>query len=86
MALKDKFETAGAWRLWSVRLAALFGLASTAFFYVLTYAPDALIGVLNSLPPEMRAGFPPSLGLILAGAATAVRLWKQSHPGKKDEA
>jgi hypothetical protein len=84
MALKDRFETAGAWRLWSVRLAAVAGVLWTAFAFVLTYAPDTLIGVLNSLPPEMRAAFPPATGLILAGVAAAVRLWKQAHPEKKD--
>lgn len=84
MSLKDNFETEGALRLWSVRLAALAGLLWTAFAFVLTYAPDALIGVLNSLPPELRAAFPPATGLVLAGVATAVRLWRQAHPEKKD--
>ncbi len=74
MKLIDDWK-AKVWKLWSVRLAAI---ASAMIAYVLA-APDVLLSVLNSMPTELRAAFPPFAGMGLFAFVTLVRLWKQSH-------
>lgn len=67
------------WKLWSIRLAAF---ASVVISYVVA-SPEILLQVLNAMPPEMRAYFPPVFGFVLFGVITMVRLWDQNH--KKGE-
>jgi hypothetical protein len=64
-----------AWRLWSLRLGVI---ASGLITYVLT-APDVLLQVLNSLPPELREWLPAFAGPALLAIVTITRLWNQNH-------
>lgn len=61
------------WRMWSVRLAAVLSAVAA---YVLA-SPDIIVRVMNELPPEFRAAFPPATGVLLFVLVTAVRLYKQ---------
>ncbi len=61
------------WRMWSVRLAAVM---SAVVAYVLA-SPDIIVRVMNELPPEFRAAFPPATGILLFALVTVVRLYKQ---------
>ncbi len=71
--LVDNWRT--AWRWWSIRLAALLGFVAT---YLLA-APETLVQVINTLPPELRGWVPPLLGPIITGAIVLVRLWRQGE-------
>lgn len=62
-----------AWHLWSVRAAAAVGVGVSA----IVAAPDVLLNVLNSLPPETRAAISPVVGIALGGAIALIRLWAQ---------
>lgn len=64
-------------RMWSVRLAAAASVAAA----VLLSAPDVALGVLNSMPAEMRSALPVWLPLLMFAAPTLTRLLKQE---KKD--
>lgn len=64
-----------SWRWWSMRLNAM---AAVMITYVLA-APDVLLGVLNSLPADLRAVFPPMVGIVLFALVAAVRLYNQGH-------
>ncbi len=75
--LVDDWHT--AWRWWSVRLAALFGVLAT---YLLA-APETLVAVIHSLPAELRGWLPPLAGPVLTALIVLVRLYKQK--GKADE-
>lgn len=68
-----------SWRWWSMRLNAAAALLIT---YVLA-APDVLLSVLNSLPADTRAVFPPAAGIVIFLLVAGVRLYKQNH--KDDE-
>lgn len=65
-----------AWRWWSVRAAAVLGLLATALFA----APETLVSVIHSLPPELRGWLPPLAGPLLTAAIVLIRLWKQGEP------
>jgi hypothetical protein len=71
--LVDDWHT--AWRWWSIRLAALFGLIAT---YLLA-APETLVQVINILPPELRRWVPPALGPLITGLIVGIRLYKQGE-------
>lgn len=62
-----------AWRWWSVRMAAVAGLAVT----FIVAAPETFLGVLNSLPADMREKLSPVIGIAVAVLVTLTRLWKQ---------
>lgn len=62
-----------ALKMWSMRLNLA---ASLAVAYVLA-SPDVLLQVLNALPPEMRAVFPPFVGVALFALVAVARLVKQ---------
>tara|TARA_B100000678_G_scaffold288018_1_gene295682 strand:- start:212 stop:448 length:237 start_codon:yes stop_codon:yes gene_type:complete len=62
-----------AWRLWSVRFAAL---GSAAAAYILA-DPGVVFTVMNALPHAVRAFFPPFFGLGLFGVITLIRLLRQ---------
>ncbi len=64
-----------AWRWWSIRAAALFGVVAT---YLLA-APETLVQVIAMLPAELRGWVPPLAGPILAALIVIVRLWKQGE-------
>ena len=79
MKLKLIDDWKKAHRLWSMRLNLI---ASAIVAYVLA-APEVMLGVLNSLPPEMRSLFPPFAGFALFALVTLARLAKQKE--KPDE-
>lgn len=62
-----------AWRWWSVRIAALFGVVAT---YLLA-APETLVQVINSLPAELRGWVPPVLGPLITALIVGIRLYRQ---------
>lgn len=63
------------WKMWSVRLAGLFGLLG-AFFADPNNAA-MWTGALYGLPPEVRKILPGAVFLLLAAVPTAVRLLRQ---------
>lgn len=71
--LVDDWRT--AWRWWSVRAAALFGVLATA----LLATPETLVSVIHSLPAEMRGWVPPIAGPALFALIVLIRLWKQGE-------
>jgi hypothetical protein len=60
------------WKLWSVRLAALFGLIG-AYFSDPTNAA-MWTNTLYGIPPEYRKLLPGAVFLVLAFVPTAIRL------------
>jgi hypothetical protein len=73
-----------AWRLWSVRIAALGALATA----LLAASPDALLAAWQALPPDVRELVPVELDRWIAPAlfalATVARITRQK--GQGDEA
>lgn len=69
--LVDDWRTAFRW--WSVRIAIAFGFVAT---YLLA-APETLVQVIHSLPPELRGWVPPALGPIITALIVGIRLYKQ---------
>lgn len=65
-----------AFKLWSVRLAGLFGLIGAYFSDPANAA--AWITTLYGIPPEFRKFIPVAAFFLLAAIPTVVRLWSQS--------
>lgn len=67
----------GAWRFWSVQLAAI----GSALQALLAWWPDAALAMWNSMPAELKAMLPQSalmtVPLLFFGAAIVARVVKQ---------
>ena len=61
------------WRMWSVRLQAI----ALALWTFAQLAPDAVISILNQLPPELRAFLPQWLLPVLIAGSLFARFIKQ---------
>lgn len=61
------------WRMSSVQISA----AATAIWAYLLSAPETMLSVLNSLPPDMRHWLPPLAPVAIFALVTFARLVRQ---------